>query len=56
MTHFPNYLLVGFIVLVLYGSWRFTLYHILLGPILACVLTNNINEIPAVWCLLSIGL
>lgn len=41
---------------LLYGSWKFTLYHILVGPLLARLLTNNINEWPAVWCLLSIGL
>jgi hypothetical protein len=26
-----------------------------MGPILARLLTNNLNEWPAVWCLLSIG-
>ncbi|MCK5385220.1 MAG: hypothetical protein KAJ29_06540, partial [Alphaproteobacteria bacterium] len=53
---FPTYLLAAFIVPLLYGSWRMTVYHALVGPILADVLTNNLNEWPAVWCLLSIGI
>jgi hypothetical protein len=53
--HIP-YVLAGFVVPVLYGSWRFTIYHILMGPFLAKLLTDNPNEWPAVWCLLSIGL
>lgn len=51
-----GYMIAGFMLPLLYGSWRFTLYHILLGPSLAWLLTDNINEWPAVWCLLSIGL
>ncbi|MDD4615939.1 MAG: DUF5765 domain-containing protein [Alphaproteobacteria bacterium] len=53
---FPTYVFAGFMLPVLYGSWRFTVYHILMGPFLAALLTNNLNERPAVWCLLSIGL
>jgi hypothetical protein len=49
------YIIAAFIIPLLYGSWRFTLYHILLGPVLAKLSTNNPNEFPAVWCLLSIG-
>ena len=52
---FSAYLLAGFIVPLLYGSWRFTFYHILAGPLLARATTSNLNEWPAVWCLLSIG-
>jgi hypothetical protein len=33
-----------------------TLFHVLLGPGLAALTTDNNNEWPAVWCLLSIGL
>lgn len=51
-----GYFVPTFLLPILYGSWRFTLYHILVGPVLAGVLTNNINEWPAVWCLMSIGL
>jgi hypothetical protein len=54
--NFSWYLLAGVITPLLYGSWRFTLYHMLAGPILARITTSNMNEWPAVWCLLSIGL
>jgi hypothetical protein len=50
------YLFVGFLLPVLYGSWRLTLYHAVMGPILAKLLTSNPNEWPAVWCLLSIAI
>ncbi|MCX7338381.1 MAG: DUF5765 domain-containing protein [Alphaproteobacteria bacterium] len=50
------YIVVCFLVPIIYGSWRFTLYHFLAGPFLAALLTNNQNEWPAVWCLLSIGM
>lgn len=53
---FPTYVLAAFVLPVLYGSWRFTLYHLLLGPGLSRLLTDNYNEIPAIWCLLSIGI
>lgn len=51
-----GYIVPGFIVPILYGSWRATLYHLITGPLLASLLTNNKNEWPAIWCLLSIGL
>jgi hypothetical protein len=53
---FLPYIVAVFFMPMLYGSWRFTLYHILMGPALAGILTTNHNERPAVWCLLSIGL
>lgn len=53
---FPSYVLCVFILPILYGSWRVTVYHFLLGPFLAQKLTSNPNEWPAIWCLLSIGL
>jgi hypothetical protein len=56
MHGFPTYFIAALIVPVLYGSWRFTLYHAVMGPFLASLLTNNMNERPAVWCLLSIGI
>lgn len=51
-----GYYIPVFLVPVIYGSWKFVLYHLLAGPGLARLLTDNINEWPAVWCLLSIGL
>ena len=53
---FPTYLVVAFIVPLFYGAWRFVIFHALVGPILAGSLTSNPNEIPAIWCLFSIGL
>ncbi|NBX03527.1 MAG: hypothetical protein EBR02_05630 [Alphaproteobacteria bacterium] len=53
---FMGYTLIGFLVPLFYGSWRFTVYHMLVGPLLARATTSNMNEWPAVWCLLSIGL
>ncbi len=50
------YALTAFILPLLYGSWRFTLYHILTGPFLAFLTTGSLNEWAAVWCLFSIGL
>lgn len=53
---FPTYLLVGFALPVLYGSWRFTLFHFITGPLAAKLSTSDPNEWPAVWCLYSVGL
>ncbi|MCX7338303.1 MAG: DUF5765 domain-containing protein [Alphaproteobacteria bacterium] len=55
LHHGYPYMLVAFFLPVIYGSWRMTLYHLIAGPTLAHLLTNNKNEQPAVWCLLSIG-
>jgi hypothetical protein len=51
-----GYYFPAFILPVLYGAGRFTLYHIIVGPFLAYLTTSNWNEWPAVWCLFSIGL
>lgn len=51
---FPTYVLTVFLLPFLYGAWRFCIMHLVLGPLLANVLTNNPNEWPAVWCLFSI--
>ena len=50
-----SYGLPALILPLIYGSWRFTLYHWFMGPFIANLLTNNANEWPAIWCLLSIG-
>jgi len=50
-----SYPIVAFALPFLYGSWRFTAYTFIMGPLLASFLTNNYNEHPAIWCLLSIG-
>ena len=53
---FPTYFLTVFILPILYGSWRITAFHVVTGPLFAYFLTGNMNEWPAVWCLLSVGL
>lgn len=53
---FLPYQLAAFLMPILIGSWRFTLFTMLAGPLLASLTTSNMNEFPAVWCLFSIGL
>lgn len=53
---FPAYFIAVFILPLWYGSWRFALFHLLMGPVLAYMLTTNLNEQPAIWCLFSIGI
>lgn len=53
---FPAYIMAVFVMPAFYGAWRFALYHALCGPILAMSLTNDPNEMPAIWCLFSIAL
>lgn len=54
--HAFTYILVGFCLPVLYGSWRFVAFHYLIGPWVSDLLTNDPNEYAAVWCLFSIAL
>ena len=51
-----SYVVAAFLLPILYGSWRFTLYHILMGPTIAYLLTDSMHEQAAVWCLISIAL
>ena len=53
---FPFYMLSVFALPLVYGAWRFAVFNALAGPILGSVLTDNPNEMPAVWCLFSIGI
>lgn len=53
---FPAYIAAVFILPLFYGAWRYVLYHAALGPLLAMFLTDNPNEMPAIWCLFSVGL
>ena len=55
-SDFPSYIAMGFIAPILYGSWRFTLFHFVTGPTAALMTTSNPNEWPAVWCLFSVAL
>lgn len=56
LTAYPSYFIAAFAMPLLYGSWRITIYHFLIGPQLAMLLTNDPNEVAAIWCLLSIGI
>lgn len=54
--HGFTYILVGFYLPILYGSWRFVGFHFLVGPFIADITTSDPNEFSAVWCLFSIAL
>ncbi|MDP9126682.1 MAG: DUF5765 domain-containing protein [Pseudomonadota bacterium] len=54
--YYTAYFVAAFLMPLLYGVWRGTVFHLLLGPGLAWLTTNNMNEWPAIWCLLSIGI
>lgn len=56
MWGFPTYMLATFGLPLLYGAWRFALFQVLFGPVLAGLLTTDPHEVPAIWCLFSIGL
>jgi hypothetical protein len=53
---FPTYTLTVFVLPLVYGAWRMVVFHALAGPILAGFLTSDPGEMPAVWCLFSIGI
>ena len=45
-----------FVLPLIYGSWKLNLYHIMVGPVLVRLIADSPNEIPAIWCLLSIAI
>ncbi len=47
------YIFSAFLVPVLYGSWKWSGYHYVVGPFAASLTTTDVNERPAVWCLFS---
>jgi len=55
-AYFPSYLLVVFALPLWYDAWRFALFHLFIGPFMAFLLTTNLNERPAIWCLFSVGI
>ena len=54
--HAFTYILVGFIMPTLYGSWKLVGFHYLVGPVISDLTTSDPNEFIAVWCLFSIAL
>lgn len=55
-VQFPLYMASVFLLPLIYGAWRFVVFHAVMGPIMALLLTDNPLEMPAIWCLFSIGL
>ena len=55
-SQFTAYMLAVFVLPLVYGCWRFVLFHAAFGPMFAMALTDDPNEMPAIWCLFSIGL
>lgn len=53
---FPAYMVAVFLLPLVYGAWRFVILNAVAGPILASLLTDDPNEMPAVWCLFSIAI
>ena len=47
------YLVAAFLLPIVYGSWKWSAYHFFVGPFIAGLSTSDVNERPAVWCLLS---
>ncbi len=54
--HVFAYILVAFYMPIIYGSWRFVIFHYLVGPLISDIVTDDPNEYAAVWCLFSIAL
>lgn len=55
----PSFLIyfgLVFFLPILYGSWRISAFHFLVGPFLSSFLSTDHNEIPAIWCLFSIAI
>lgn len=49
------YFITAFVLPAVYGSWRWSLFHFIVGPVAAYATTQNRFEVAAVWCLFSIG-
>lgn len=47
------YYAAAFILPAIYGSWKMSLFHFLIGPFLASLTTIDPSEVPAIWCLFS---
>ena len=49
-----DYQLAAFVLPLIYGAWRLVVLNVAAGPVLSTFLTDNPNEMPAIWCLFSI--
>ena len=52
----PSYHFAAFFLPLIYGSYKFTAFHLIAGPMIARLLTSNPNEVAAIWCLFSIAI
>ena len=52
----PAYMFAVFVLPAAYGSWRFPLLNLLVGPVFGNLVTTDNNEVPAIWCLFSIAI
>lgn len=51
------YVFPVFILPMIYGSWKVNLFQAIVGPgLVALFFTTNPNELPAVWCLISVSI
>lgn len=50
----PFYFITAIVLPIVYGSWRFMLMYMLCCPVLAFLITHNMNEWPAVSAMLTI--
>ncbi len=48
------YTITSIVLPIFYGSWKFNVFHALVGPILSFIIAGNLNEWPAVWCFFSV--
>jgi hypothetical protein len=53
--HLP-YTIAVFIVPLIYGAWKMAGFMFLVGPVLVRLLTDNIDEQPAIWCTMSLAI
>ncbi len=50
------YFATVFVLPLLYGSWRATIYGVVMGPAIAILTSSSSNEFAAVWCFYSVGI
>lgn len=54
--NFPVYFVVMFLLPALFGAWKLAAFQLLIGPTLAWASTDSPTEMPAIWCLFSLGI
>ncbi len=54
--NFPVYFTVMFLLPAALGAWKVAGFQLLIGPTLAWASTDSPTEMPAIWCLFSLGI